>query len=524
MLTSYYYYNKLSHDFSNFDALMEDFMTKNGLSYLLNLLGVSPTKMGNFLNIDRTLVSKWKNGSRHLSTNSSYIENVIEFLIQRNAELNSNILENLFLSIYPNENNKTNNDDYLRKCINNFILTNENYNPSLNFSNSIKPEYSTYTSTMHVYNDEKNEILALLDMLDLALAEGVKQKLIFILSKSFDPLIESNTYRPIFIEKILTLLDIGCTLDFVHSNMNSSKIFLYCYDIISHKNTTTSSFIDTFESPYIYSIFIFEKKRMYLSMRNQNNNNSEIYGAMFLDPITINFYTGIANNILEKSYPTLSLIDITDMIDICIKNMYLNNYTEYPEVIKKNNTCYFFSPYPIINFMSDDLYYEILKNSLESNEVIEKYMNIFKEFKNNIPFELTHVDKINFYSIDYLVKLSKQDEVIYSYNQTKLTPTLKLTKNLFKKHMSELADYLIKTKNFNICLSTDLITSPNLNASYWCKKNEFLFLFDNDLSNVRICNDVHFINSISYLLNQKYLQTPDTLKNKKIVSEFLKSL
>ena len=120
--------------------------------------------------------------------------------------------------------------------------------------------------------------------------------------------------------------------------------------------------------------------------------------------------------------------------------------------------------------MSDDLYYEILKNSLESNEVIEKYMNIFKEFKNNIPFELTHVDKINFYSIDYLVKLSKQDEVIYSYNQTKLTPTLKLTKNLFKKHMSELADYLIKTKNFNICLSTDLITSPNLNASYWCKK------------------------------------------------------
>ncbi|WP_368259996.1 hypothetical protein, partial [Clostridium paraputrificum] len=59
---------------------------------------------------------------------------------------------------------------------------------------------------------------------------------------------------------------------------------------------------------------------------------------------------------------------------------------------------------------------------------------------------------------------------------------------------------------------------------YWCKKNEFLFLFDNDLSNVRMCNDVHFINSISYLLNQKYLQTPDTLKNKKIVSEFLKSL
>lgn len=39
-------------------------MYSNGFSYLLKSLKISPSKMAQALNVDRSLVSKWKNGSR----------------------------------------------------------------------------------------------------------------------------------------------------------------------------------------------------------------------------------------------------------------------------------------------------------------------------------------------------------------------------------------------------------------------------------------------------------------------------
>ena len=97
-------------------------MSNNKFSYLLNLLKISPSQMAEYLNVDRTLVSKWKNGTRTISINSDYFDKALEFLILKNETLNAKLLENLLSSIYPDLNNEVNHNIYLMNHLKNYIL------------------------------------------------------------------------------------------------------------------------------------------------------------------------------------------------------------------------------------------------------------------------------------------------------------------------------------------------------------------------------------------------------------------
>lgn len=97
-------------------------MYSNGFSYLLKSLKISPSKMAQALNVDRSLVSKWKNGSRKIDTNAAYFDNAIDYLIERNRELEIEFLEKLFSSIYHTPNNLLGNTSSLIASTKKFIF------------------------------------------------------------------------------------------------------------------------------------------------------------------------------------------------------------------------------------------------------------------------------------------------------------------------------------------------------------------------------------------------------------------
>ena len=99
-------------------------MNNLGFSYLLKSLHISPSEMAKELNVDRTLVSKWKNGSRKIDLNALYFDNAISFLINKNIEQKNNFLENLFSSIYNESINNSNYENHLRELLKRFIIDN----------------------------------------------------------------------------------------------------------------------------------------------------------------------------------------------------------------------------------------------------------------------------------------------------------------------------------------------------------------------------------------------------------------
>ena len=158
-------------------------MNNNKFSYLLNLLQISPSQMAEYLNVDRTLVSKWKNGTRSISVNSDYFNKALEFLVLRNKALNANLLENLFSSIYPELDTEVNHNSYLIKSLRNYILNDNTEHKTSQQQDNIAPN-SVYNASVPIYNNEEKMLLGILNMLDSVIKSGKSETLIFIFNNT----------------------------------------------------------------------------------------------------------------------------------------------------------------------------------------------------------------------------------------------------------------------------------------------------------------------------------------------------
>ena len=280
-------------------------MSNNKFSYLLNLLKISPSQMAEYLNVDRTLVSKWKNGTRTISINSDYFDKALEFLILKNETLNAKLLENLLSSIYPDLNNEVNHNLYLMNHLKNYILNDNNDNKISKTNETIAPN-SIYSASVPIYSSEENMLLGILNMLDSVINDGIPQKLIFIFNDTLDLLMDYDNFRNKWLEKVLTLLNMGCKLRLAYTIGNSSKLFIYLSSLIFHKNCSILSYMNSsnYDSKKI-SFHIIEDRKIFLSIYHCEERNLYSYGAIFFDPVSIDFYTKIAEDIISKAKPTL---------------------------------------------------------------------------------------------------------------------------------------------------------------------------------------------------------------------------
>lgn len=496
-------------------------MNNNKFSYLLNLLQISPSQMAEYLNVDRTLVSKWKNGTRSISVNSDYFNKALEFLVLRNKALNANLLENLFSSIYPELDTEVNHNSYLIKSLRNYILNDNTEHKTSQQQDNIAPN-SVYNASVPIYNNEEKMLLGILNMLDSVIKSGKSETLIFIFNNTFDLLMNYDNFRSKWLEKVLTLLDMGCKLKLAYTISNSSKLFTCFSSLIFHKNCSILSYIDSFsyDNPKL-SLHMIGNKIFFLSMYLSSERNLDAYGSIYLDPVSINFYTKAAEKIISKANPTLSKLDPRNVVNILRnKNHWQNN-----EAFANHNTFYYYnnipSFYPII---SDELFYEILCNSIDSEDIIKNEFDIFKEFKHNFRTYHGLNEKKHFYSINSLIEMANNENIVYREEFGQF-PKLVASNSQFKRHMKELADYLLSNEKLNICLysETPIPFTPSFHC--WCKKNEYLIIFDNNhISESKICTDTAFINSVSNLFEQQFLYSPEHLKSKEFVADFLRNL
>lgn len=491
-------------------------MYSNGFSYLLKSLKISPSKMAQALNVDRSLVSKWKNGSRKIDTNAAYFDNAIDYLIERNKELEIEFLEKLFSSIYHTPNNLLGNTSSLIASTKKFIFDDiSNYQQIID--NSIN-NGSIYSANISIYDDEKNALLGILNFLNSSISYGKPQNLLFVFCKSLDLMMNNKYFRNEWLKKTLMLLDMGCHLNFVYSNSSSSTLGFYLFSLINHKNCNFSYFVDSIDNYYNYSFHITEHNGVFMSSNQIVGNETQFYSALFKDPISIKFYTGWGKNILSRSYPTFHNINISEVLD-----KFEVNSIQLPNKDSIKNTHYNYSSFPIPYIMNDELYYEILCNSVDNEKDIEFHFNCFKSIKNSL-YKNSNLLAIDFYSINDLIEFSNKETIIYE-SMSELVPKLILTKRQFKKHISCLIDYLFSTDSYNFCLIPDT-SKLNNNLFYcWCKKNEFLLInYKNNFLDFKFTTNTLLVNSVSLLLENTYLNTPDNFKSKEYIANFLKSL
>jgi len=493
-------------------------MKSYGIGFLIDLLKISSTQMAQYVNVDRTLISKWKTGVRKLDVNALYFDKVIEFLIHKNNELGINSLESLFSSIYLDNIDKINSKVQLKKHLKRFILnndTNENF-----YKKVSNLDGCSYVASVPIYHGLDSKKKAMMNILEVASREEIPTKITFIFVGTFDFLIDKSEFLNNWVKKVKELLDKGFKVELIYSSYIISDFFIYLCPIAVHKNCKVLSHSNFIGNRCNLLLHIVHNKTVLYGFSENATPLTNNFAYIFTDPVSLLKYRIMAEDIVRDSEETFFTYNPKLILKQEKKK---KDYTAIGNNIKKN-TIFYYSKTPLPSLMSDDLYIDILSNSLTCQEQINEEFLRFKTIKDKF-FETFEDNKvIRFYSIKDLLNISSQEYNCYEKNEVFSYPSLVISKKQFKQYMNQVSDLLLNEPNVHICLYLDDFEALVSSIFFWCHKDEHMFVFDNNTYSLRYCKDISFIASISNLFEKKYLNTFEEFKDKHSVAKFLKNL
>lgn len=495
-------------------------MKTYGIGFLMEELKIKPTELANYIYVDRSLISRWKAGTRKLDPKADYFIKVIDFFVLKISDVDNRIIKRIFSIDTPLS------EEDLRSLIKNFILNKEA--PS-SINRIIKNDKSySFIAPILLYEGNIAKKKAILKFIEEAQYEN-PCKLTFIYAENLNLIYDDNGYREKYIKGILTLLNIGFTLDILYSSVNSTTLMIYFSSLIFNKNCCIYEF-NTCCAETNFSLHILDNKLVLLSLNdskpmistNVNNTDFSNVSTLFSDKLSIISYTKMAENIKHKAIPIFFNIDEASLFSQEPKLM-----KELMDIHKttKYHTLYFFNSIPTHFLMSEDLFLEVLSQTLNSKKEISAQFNKYKERRKFLLSDLNNWDKVHFSSLSLLKKLANQDYVEFGYENAILDVKLTLDKIQFKRFLNDIADLLDSRPNFHVCLNDNVILTSMPSAVFWCISNKSFFVFDTSTpTHYRSSNNPSFINSITTLFEHIYLYSYKELTDNKTVSNILRKL
>ncbi len=494
---------------------------KYGLHYLINALDISSLDLSKYINVHRTLISKWKNGSRKIDINSPYFEPLIEYIIKINDQRNLKTLESLYYSIYGKDYNEHLSNNELHDLVKDIILYDKLSSKTL--CEYKKDKECLYVTAVSIYSGKVSKSKAVMNLLEYAEKNTSNKKLTFINENCLDEFLDNSSIRQIFINKLLSLFEQGFNLELILSSMtDNSSLLFYLYPIIFNKNCKVYTYPINFHTTHKSCVHILEKSMVVLGVSAEGKNNQCCYTSTYTDPYTIELYTIIAENLKKQSTPLLYFTNVSNALKMKKESKtFIHNLNSYSNF----SNAYFYNLTPTFLCMDEPLLKDILCQSIDNPKEIQAELNLYKLNKQKLFNTLQICDIISFHSLDILSKYALMDKIVYPNKISVTSKPLILTNKQFKMHIHCIIDTLQKNDNFNICLFTSHVFPALDSLLLWCKKNDILFVSDSRNAETSLyTTDLSFINSVANTLEQQLLFTHPDYKEKDKVIKLLTNL
>ena len=478
---------------------------KSQFGYIIDLLEISGKELASTINVDRTLVSKWKNNARPLKVNNPHFNNILEALISFNHKRNDAIFERFFREVYPNIDR--NEPDYLSTCLTTWLIGKD-----LGYFNSFndwrRAKSSLYTTTIDIYKGNQGKRDAAIEFFNYALELPSGQEIFISDTEKMDWLTEDMEFYALYHIKLNELAQKGHNIIIIYNlTYGEKRVGAFDYFGLSKYFTgkVTAYGLEQFTAP-IPSLYIIHRHMLLMSFDNEIKND-DLYIAVYRDPFSIEQMVKEFSQRLNQSKKLISTYSS--------HGTSLKGFTEtLMSAIQERSTSYFLSPLPPFSTMPDALLQDILHNNNLSDQQMYELMQIHKVnkkmfFKNGNQSLLEEI-----ISQEHLERALTSDLIRLDDVSSITNKDIYITREQLIEHLKYL-DSLITTHDyFNISVASFHDLPILTDSMMWIIEEQMIYSYP-------LCGETNFIISDSEFILEKAV---DHIKNLLMLNEEAKTL
>lgn len=474
---------------------------KSQLGYIMDLLELTGTDLAKSTDLDRTLISKWKNNARQLKTDSSHFPLIITHLILHNTNRHDNVLERFFREIYPTVDR--NEPDYLQGCLTTW-LTGDDLGYFHSFNDWRRSESSLYTANIEIFKGDEGKMNALIEFFEYALDLPDVHE-IFISDT------EDRTWFhgvPEFYETyhgyIDQLASKGHHINIIYSiKPNSKEMYKIDYARLSKYftgNVTAYQLPDHCQGPSLYIIH----NHMLVTSANYSNRSNNRYVALHRDLFTIQHMVSMFAKRLSGAEKLLSSYSYL--------GSNLKGFTEnLMASLEPNRSNYYIAPLPPFSTLPEGILNKILmRNTLtddQKDQILMMYHANREFFMNSCQYG--QVDAI--ISYHHLMSGLNQDKIKLEDISSIINQDIYITKNEFLAHISNLRDLMIQCPSFKVHVSHFNQVSSFKESILWIIEDTLLYTFAYNKTKNFVLSNSKLITREAIKFIQKFIMEPNEL-------------
>jgi len=278
--------------------------SKSQLAYIMDMLDIVGTDLAVVLDIDRTLISKWKNGVRTLKPSSKHFNSMVEALIFFNSKNKSASLERFFGQVYPKEDK--NEPDYLEVCLRIWLE-----GKNMGFFNSLNhwqtAENALYASKVDIYQGNQGKRFALIEFFNYASILPPGQEIFISDVEGSSWLEEDEAFANYYKDSINKLTQLGHNITMIiPENQATEKPTQRIINRIHSYFTgnITSYSIDYDCKASLQSLYLIHR-HMSLASSCATDDQNLRYITVHKDPFTVKHFVDLFIERIKLAHPLL---------------------------------------------------------------------------------------------------------------------------------------------------------------------------------------------------------------------------
>jgi len=435
------------------------------LAYLMDAMDIMGKDLANALHVDYSLISKWKNNKRPLTTRSVYLKKIVDYILSIDSKAKKEFLLSVLKEYDPHLNSASPKD--IHSCLSRWLT--EPLTPIQNYNKLIFGHSKLANQAgFKVFKGNEGRRAAILELLDYVLTMPEGQQLYLVNQEDMTWLLEDSHFLNLWNQKLTQILEKNHKLKIIHSVdrqiVDLAAIIRQWLPLHLTGGIESYYFPKYVDSSFKITLFIVKNAFAVIGMIIDDNVTSR-YTALYNEPITVKLYEQIFEIWLKESQPLIEVHSVVET-DRFLSKVY--------EMGQRQENSYFYADFPLFITMSESLLIEVLRENKIEEIIIEKCLFYHKQINKNFQSNITKIINRHIYTFATLKNLSQADHVFYNDLSLITGSNVYVSKKHFQKHLQLLIARLENNESFEIALITGDKNPNIIPIILWFKQNSII--------------------------------------------------